>query len=296
MERRMLNWRRENKYSIWYDALMKKARMRNLKKPYERHHVWPISCGGDRKSETVKLTFREHFLAHWLLTKFVFGLNKYRMLFALAMMSNERSGRRLCSSWQYVVARRSFAKAHRDWWSCLSSKEKEERRRVLSEQIKRQRLDPEFLQAQSSAVSKSAKIQWEDPEFSKKVREALGKANKKRWGEVQSDYERAEAWSEQAAKNARTGWENPEVRKRQIAARKIVFKEPEYAKANSERAKKQWDDPNFRILMNDPEFLKKRGRAAAGANRKRVWTPEMTAKRVAKFKAYWDAKRGAPKP
>ncbi len=109
-------WREENKYSRWYDAMMDKARQRaDLARPYERHHIWPIACGGDPKSETVLLTFREHFLAHWMLTKFVVGTtNTRKMRYALEQMTwiNDRNnGRYLISSWQYAAARRAKSAA-----------------------------------------------------------------------------------------------------------------------------------------------------------------------------------------
>ncbi len=109
-------WREENKYSRWYDALINKARQRtDLAKPFERHHVWPISLGGARDSETVRLTFREHFLAHRLLTKFVLGaVNLRRMNYALSQMcwyNGLNSARIVVSSKQCEVARSARLKA-----------------------------------------------------------------------------------------------------------------------------------------------------------------------------------------
>lgn len=49
---------------------MARARVREVDGYVERHHIKPRCLGGsDRSSNIVKLTYREHFLAHWLLTK-----------------------------------------------------------------------------------------------------------------------------------------------------------------------------------------------------------------------------------
>ena len=100
----------ENKYKRWYFALMQKAGARL--KPLglvERHHVIPKSFG-THDSPLVVLTFREHFLAHWLLTKFTTGKEKRKMTFALASMGRAQRGhQRPITSWQYVRAKKAFA-------------------------------------------------------------------------------------------------------------------------------------------------------------------------------------------
>lgn len=75
-----------NYQRIYYD-LMQKARCREKVKG-ERHHVLPISLGGeDTTDNTVWLSVREHFIAHHLLCKFLSGRDKTRMLFAFGFMS-----------------------------------------------------------------------------------------------------------------------------------------------------------------------------------------------------------------
>lgn len=38
---------------------------------HERHHIIPKSIGGTNDTSNIAiLTYREHFIAHWLLTKF----------------------------------------------------------------------------------------------------------------------------------------------------------------------------------------------------------------------------------
>jgi hypothetical protein len=57
-------------YKSHYNRLVVKAKNRQLKEGvyFETHHIVPRSEGGlDEESNLVKLTAREHFIAHWLL-------------------------------------------------------------------------------------------------------------------------------------------------------------------------------------------------------------------------------------
>lgn len=90
-----------NKYRRWYFQIIDAARLRAIA-GHEKHHTLPRSLGGTRfGGDIVSLTFREHFLAHWLLTKFTSGPAKKRMHFALWSMTRNRS----VTSWQYAKAR-----------------------------------------------------------------------------------------------------------------------------------------------------------------------------------------------
>lgn len=57
-----------SKYARWYLSLIDKARGRTDSVEGENHHIIPESLGGN---EMVKLTHREHFIAHLLLRKAV---------------------------------------------------------------------------------------------------------------------------------------------------------------------------------------------------------------------------------
>lgn len=58
-------------YKRIYDELIENARVRNLTDCYvEKHHIIMRSHGGsDNSDNLVRLTAREHFIAHWLLWK-----------------------------------------------------------------------------------------------------------------------------------------------------------------------------------------------------------------------------------
>jgi hypothetical protein len=101
----------ENKYSRWYAQLIARSANRRLKKYYERHHIIPRAIGGNNDPvNLVKLTYREHFIAHWLLTKFTTGRARIKMLQALHCMSRRRN-KKLVSSWQYARSQKANLEA-----------------------------------------------------------------------------------------------------------------------------------------------------------------------------------------
>lgn len=72
-------------YQKIYEAIVSKAQNRNTIEGYfEKHHIVPTSLGGtDDEMNIVKLTSREHFIAHVLLAKIYGG----KMITAAYLMS-----------------------------------------------------------------------------------------------------------------------------------------------------------------------------------------------------------------
>jgi hypothetical protein len=106
----------KNKYKRWYDQIVKRARIRDLVEDTERHHIIPRALGGDNSPENlVRLTFREHFLAHWCLTKFTTGNDRYKMLYALGQITSvSKKNGRAYDSWQFKLSKRAKAEAARN--------------------------------------------------------------------------------------------------------------------------------------------------------------------------------------
>ena len=78
-----------NKYTRWYNQLIEQAKVRVLPRDVytEKHHIIPRSLGGDNSVDNlVRLTAREHFICHWLLTKMVTGADQKKMAYACKMM------------------------------------------------------------------------------------------------------------------------------------------------------------------------------------------------------------------
>jgi len=97
----MINWPdyiklKENKYSKWYTDLIEKAQSRVLPKDVytEKHHIIPKAWGGiDKKINLVRLTAREHYMAHAFLWKMSVGEGFHnKMVHAFNAMSIMKDG------------------------------------------------------------------------------------------------------------------------------------------------------------------------------------------------------------
>lgn len=79
----------QNKYYRCYYNIINRSKSRTLTSYCEVHHIIPRSLGGtDDESNLVKLTAREHFICHWLLTKFTESTNRRSMIFAFNALAN----------------------------------------------------------------------------------------------------------------------------------------------------------------------------------------------------------------
>jgi hypothetical protein len=99
-------------YQKIYDNIIQKARTENRIKSkeiyYESHHVLPKCLGGkDSKENKVLLTFREHFICHWLLCKIYKNdkENYYKLSTAFSRMcsKNEFQSRNITSKHYAIV-------------------------------------------------------------------------------------------------------------------------------------------------------------------------------------------------
>lgn len=81
-------------YQKHYNLLIKKALNRNIGCYLEEHHILPRCLGGSNdRSNLIKLTPEEHFLAHKLLTKMY--PDNLKVLYAFNFMSAPISGRKI---------------------------------------------------------------------------------------------------------------------------------------------------------------------------------------------------------
>ena len=70
-----------NKYLVWYEKL---CSVEFSGKDSHVHHILPKSLGGtDDPKNLVRLSYRQHFVAHRLLMKITSGSNRSKMAFAL---------------------------------------------------------------------------------------------------------------------------------------------------------------------------------------------------------------------
>lgn len=106
----------DNKYTIVYNNIISRAKARVLDGYGENHHIIPKSLGGSNdKNNLVKLTAREHFICHLLLTKMVTGKAKRSMTFAVWSLTNldhsKVRGRYKVTSHRYEMLKRACAQA-----------------------------------------------------------------------------------------------------------------------------------------------------------------------------------------
>lgn len=145
-----------NKYKRWYDNLIEFRRNNILESDFEKHHILPKSLGGvNDESNIVRLTYREHYIAHLLLTKFVSTKQDYiKMCWAMHRFAFSHKG--LFTSREYDIARRIHrnnlienhpSKRIPNWAESISIEKKQY---YLSERSLGQR----------SAVSRSTKANW----------------------------------------------------------------------------------------------------------------------------------------
>ena len=108
----------QNKYTKWYYLIINNR----LNNPHnsctytERHHIIPKSLGGDNSKENlIRLSAREHFLVHWLLTKMSNDKNHImKMSHALRQMmcESDSSESHKWSKWQYEIGTKNKVKAN----------------------------------------------------------------------------------------------------------------------------------------------------------------------------------------
>lgn len=102
---------KENKYTKWYYSVINHRTINpHDRNSYtERHHIIPKSFGGSNKKENlVRLSAREHFLVHWLLTKMCETKDhEIKMKHALLRLMSAAETLELhkWSKWQYEIAK-----------------------------------------------------------------------------------------------------------------------------------------------------------------------------------------------
>lgn len=155
------------KYHRWYDQLIDRARSREIPSCYtEVHHIVPRSLGGsDAPENLVRLTYREHFIAHWLLTKLQRGGNLRKMQRALWAMTLQR-GQRIVSGWQFDAAKRVIRdleldpEAERLWYERYATKRAEVIARIGVPVRKRLSRLPRRGKRQRAASALAGLAQW----------------------------------------------------------------------------------------------------------------------------------------
>ena len=85
---------KSNKYTLTYFRIIENRKKNPFPKNVyvEKHHIIPKCMGGDNnKANLIKVSGREHFVLHQLLTKMADGQHKYKMLEAFSIFSNNKN-------------------------------------------------------------------------------------------------------------------------------------------------------------------------------------------------------------
>lgn len=78
----------QNKYTKIYYSIISRAIDRECIGYTEKHHIVPKSIGGSNsKDNLVRLTAKEHYICHLLLTKMLLSENRSKMVYALWIMN-----------------------------------------------------------------------------------------------------------------------------------------------------------------------------------------------------------------
>jgi len=241
----------DNRYLVWYKSIIQNALIKNqdINEYTEKHHILPKSIFPefsdlkDHKWNQVKLTYREHFLAHWLLTKCV-SQKKHtiQMNHALnRMREGNPNHTRVISSWQYNVMRRANKRANNDQWNnpefkashCEAIKEIVNRPEVKAKRSKAQKAaqnKPEYKEKQSKAQKKA----WSDPELKKKHSELMKELmNRPEIKTKRKETNSRPEIKEKRSKSLKEAWSDPELKKKQSNTQKEIKNSPEWRAANT---------------------------------------------------------------
>jgi hypothetical protein len=96
-------------YQKIYDNLVQSRKNRVIDGYVEKHHIIAKCLGGtDDKDNLVILTYREHFIAHWLLVKIY--KNHSGINYAFLCMLRKQSDGRILNSRMYETIKKNFSK------------------------------------------------------------------------------------------------------------------------------------------------------------------------------------------
>lgn len=189
-------------YTRIYKSIIERGRNRTLGGFVEVHHIIPTSLGGwDVAENRVKLTPKEHFVCHHLLTKMHSGQAMHKMMKAWFMMANSRGLKHTARMYEMakrniskqmvennpmfrpeVVAKRQAALTHDQSAVCTRRNNEywadPDNKKALSDRNKERYKDP----AVGELMSKKMKKVWADPEMKARHAESMRRAWAKRKG------------------------------------------------------------------------------------------------------------------
>jgi len=102
-------------YLTVYNSIIEKSKCRVNDMYVEKHHIIPKCIGGNNNSDNlVSLTYREHFICHWLLCKIYPDNYKLKAAFAKMLESN-KNNKRITSSYMFDAVKRNLKDTQYPW-------------------------------------------------------------------------------------------------------------------------------------------------------------------------------------
>ena len=127
---------------------------------YEKHHIVPRCLGGtDDEQNLIRLTYREHFIAHWLLVKIYknhLGIN-YAFL---CMLRKQPNGERILTSKRYEIIKRNFSD-FKKWHSKINNPGKSQKSRESARKRMTER-NPIALDPSKNRTAQPLRIYFSD--------------------------------------------------------------------------------------------------------------------------------------
>lgn len=106
----------QNKYTKWYFSIIANSKANQCHSMYtEVHHIIPKSLGGSNEiTNLVRLTAKEHYICHLLLTKMVGDKESIRKMWYASYMMVRGQRRHRPSARMYEVLRQNMINANKD--------------------------------------------------------------------------------------------------------------------------------------------------------------------------------------
>ena len=153
-------------YQKIYNNLIESRKNKPLKidEYYEKHHIIPRCLGGpDDEHNLIKLTYREHFIAHWLLVKIHkshSGIN-----YAFLCMLRKQSDGRILNSRMFETIKKNFSKFKKLYCKIENPGKSQKSRESASKRMRER--NPTSLHPENNRTAQPIKVYFTDGRIEK---------------------------------------------------------------------------------------------------------------------------------
>lgn len=212
----MIEWTvdvKYGKYLTWYNQLIDRAKSRSFPKHEysEKHHIIPRSLGGSNKKDNiVKLSAREHYIAHLLLYKFQADpKNKGKMAFALVYMAHGSNfPKRLKRTYKvnskiYEAAKRASAEALKNRTVSEITKQKIREANARTKDLRSEKLSgtnnpmygKQHSEEMKQQIAETMRKYWDDEKREKKSQQIKSLWQNEEWKKkILEERKNSEGW------------------------------------------------------------------------------------------------------